>query len=187
MFPLILIPRRRGRLADGLVGGGQTILGSVRICSPRRCRHPMAGAACASESLPAQRYTEPPLRGRSIDPCAGWRVQRHREGIALQEDGLFIHGQLLLPGGFFSAVIPVIRGRFGEACTHRQLDGVLFLRHAQAGDQLLVDHGVCLDASQHWHRIVNDGLLIIQRPGRIFFSGNWIYPRLREELGKSVS
>jgi len=68
------------------------------------------------------------------------------QGVALQKDGLFFQRQLMLLRSFVIAVLIVIGDGFSVPRTDGELQGVLFQRDAQAGDQLLVDCRVCLYA-----------------------------------------
>lgn len=93
--------------------------------------------------------------------------------VALQIDRLFLQRQLARPGVLVAFFIRRIR----KARSYRQLQRMLLLRNAQAGNQLLVDLRVRLDAAQHRHGGVDGRLFVVRRPWRIFLA-LFIDPRL---------
>ena len=102
-------------------------------------------------------------RGCPHDDVAHLDLQR----VSLQEDGFLLDGQLLLFRRLVRVFRIVLLRGLSESGADRQLQRVLLLCDAQAGDQLLVDRRIGLHAPQQRHRVVDDRPFIVQRPGRL--------------------
>ena len=130
--------------------------------------------------------------GGIVDDCAACTgfgndvAHLNLQRVTLQIDRLFLHGQLALFRRFIRFTL-FIRHAVGVPRADWQLDGMLFLCHAQTGHQLLVDLRAGLDTAQDGHGIVDDRPLVVQCPRWILFSGFRINPRLRQKLREGVA
>ena len=119
-------------------------------------------------------------RGCPHDDVAHLDLQR----VSLQEDGFLLDGQLFLLRSVVRVVCIFLLRALGESGAYWQLQRVLLLCDAQAGDQLLVDRRIGLHAPQQRHRVVDDRPFIVQRPGRILLACGLVDPGLRQKLGE---